>query len=169
MWTFACCGENVGDQHIATYLEDHLSGAVGGITMLEVLRDEHLNHPLGGFATELLAEIEADKITLQKLMEQLGLTSSTPKEAAAWIAAKVSRVKLGYSVAGEFGVFEALEALSLGILGKRALWRALEVSSPSGLHDFDFKQLVARAETQHAQVEEYRLKYAMSALFAVPK
>ena len=106
--------------------------------------------------------MEADKETLGGPMDTLSIGSSASKEVVAWIAAKVSRVKLGYSVAGEFGVFEALEILSVGILGKRALWRALAAcSAPDDrFRGVDFDRLIFRAEAQLVQVEEYRLRYA---------
>jgi hypothetical protein len=55
-----------------------------------------------------------------------------------------------------------LEFLSLGITGKLKLWRALEVATTSNprLRGLDFHQLAARAETQHAQVENWRLQVA---------
>ncbi len=40
---------------LATYLQDHLAGAMAGIEILEALRDQHAGEPLGSFATEMLA------------------------------------------------------------------------------------------------------------------
>jgi hypothetical protein len=62
--------------------------------------------------------------------------------------------------------FEALEFLALGNHGKLALWRALAEIGPADprLTDMDFDQLAARAETQHAKVEERRLEAARTAL-----
>jgi hypothetical protein len=58
-----------------------------------------------------------------------------------------------------------LETLGLGILGKAALWRtlALLAENDARLTDLDFQELIARAEAQHAQVEEGRLLVARTA------
>jgi hypothetical protein len=155
---------------LATYVHDHLAGAVVAITLLEGLRDQHADTPLGPFAAELLAEVAADRAVLQGLAERVGAGSSGLKEVTAWLGEKVSRVKLRRRAPGGLGTFEALEALALGILGKRALWRALAVvaAADARLGGVDFDHLTARAQAQHAQVEERRLEAAGSALRAVP-
>ncbi len=83
---------------------------------------------------------------------------------------KVSRFKLRHAGAGKFGMLEALEALALGIVGKQALWRALSVIAPTNLRvrGEDFDVLAARAQAQHARVEEHRLQVARIALRATP-
>ena len=153
---------------LETYLEDHLAGAAGAIQLLEALRDRHAAEPVGRFAAEILAEVEADRETLRGLAARLGGGSHPVKEAAAWLAEKAARLKLGREIAGELGAFEALEALALGIQGKRALWCALAVASTfdARLRSVDLDGLIARAESQHARVEEFRLALAPSALGA---
>jgi hypothetical protein len=84
------------------------------------------------------------------------------KAISAWVAEKVSRLKLKRDASDDLGTFEALEFLALGIQGKLALWRALAVVSPGDarLRHMDFDYLAARAETQHSQVEERRIEAA---------
>jgi hypothetical protein len=93
------------------------------------------------------------------------------KEATAWVGEKVSRFKLRHARSGEVGTLEALETLALGILGKRALWRALSVIAPTDVRvrGEDFDALAARALAQHARVEERRLQVAGTALRAAPE
>lgn len=151
-----------------TYLHDHLAGAVVAIELLEVLRDQHAGEPLGQFAGDLLVEVEADRTVLRRLAERVGAESNPVKEATAWVGEKVTRLKLGRQAAGEFGTFEALEALALGILGKLALWRALKgvADQDDRLRELDLDRLAARAEAQHARVEERRLEAARRVLRA---
>jgi hypothetical protein len=150
---------------LETYLEDHLAGANAGIELLESLRDAYETEPLGVFAERLRHEIEADRRTLRGRVERAG-GPNRMKEATAWLAEKVSRAKLGRLTKGDLGTFEALEALSLGILGKRALWKALAEAAPGDarLGGMDFPALIASAESQHASVEEQRLALARRAL-----
>lgn len=155
----------MNQQPLATYLHDHLAGAVAGTHLLEHLRDEHLGEALGQFAAELLAEIEEDRAILQQIAEHVGAGSSPLKEATAWVGEKLSRLKLGGAKAS-LGTFETLETLGLGILGKLALWRALAVVAADDprLRGFDLQRLAERARQQHARVEEHRLQVAVLAL-----
>jgi hypothetical protein len=151
---------------LATYLHDHLAGAVVAINVLEALRNQHDGEPLGQFAAGLLVEVEADRAVLQRVAERVGARSSGLKEATAWLGEKVSRLKLRRRAARGLGTFEALESLALGILGKLALWRALAVvaAADARLRGVDFDHLAARAQAQYAQVEERRLEAARTAL-----
>jgi hypothetical protein len=114
---------------LATHVHDHLAGARGAVTLLEILWDQYAGEPLGLFAVELLAEVEADRTALQGVANRVEAGSNALKEAITWLGGKVSRMKFGRHANGQLGTFEALEALALGILGKQALWRALAVWS----------------------------------------
>lgn len=127
------------------------------------MRDQYLGEPLGHFASELLIEVQADNNILQDLADRLGSTGGL-KKVAAWLDEKVSRTKLKHG-GDDFGTFEALELLALGIQGKLALWRALAAISPGDtrLSHLNLAQLLSRAETQHTQAEERRLEAAHNA------
>lgn len=150
---------------LATYLHDHLAGSTFGIDLIKSLRDQYSGEPLGNFAEDLLAEIEEDREILKSIIDEVGKGSLDLKEAAAWMAEKVSRFKLQRDHPGGLGTFEALETLGLGILGKLSLWRALRVIGEIDprVQGHDFEQLAARAQAQHARVEEFRLQVARTA------
>lgn len=61
-----------------------------------------------------------------------------------------------------------LETLSLGIEGKRMLWKALQqvTQASSGAAGVDFDHLIARAEAQRAEIEPFRLEAAGEGLAA---
>ena len=149
---------------LTTYLQDHLAGAIHAIELLKAMRDHFAGEPLGAFAAEMLAEIESDRDLLAKLTKRVGGSAGGVKEWGAWLSEKVSRLKLKHGSADGLGTFEALEFLVIGIHGKRALWRAMEVvaSFDSRLRDIDFTELIARAEKQHQKAEERRLACAHS-------
>jgi hypothetical protein len=144
------------------YLHDHLAGSAAAIDLLETLSKERAGQPLGHFASGLLAEIKADRDTLRQLADRVGRTASPLKEAAAWFAEKVSRLKLNHDSENGLGTLEALEFLALGIQGKLAMWRALGSAQNSDprLQGMNFEQLAARASSQHDRVEERRLDFA---------
>lgn len=152
---------------LATYLEDHLAGAASAIDLLERLRDDHRNEPVGRLAAEILVEVEEDHRTLEELARRVDGGPHPVKDAAARLAEKVSRLKLSHG-AGPLGVLESLEFLALGVWGKRALWRAL-ATSPRPLPGLDLVALdglIARAESQHDRIEAERLEAAKSSLAA---
>jgi hypothetical protein len=142
---------------LVTYLQDHLAGARFAVTLLEDLVAQEVDLQTADVAKLLLPEIEKDQNVLQDLITRLNADRSTLKEATAWLTQKASRAKLNL---GEcFGIFESVELLSLGVLGKKALWKTLrelrEVNSiMSGL---DVETLVQRAERQHERLEQLRL------------
>src|SRR4051812_9798913 len=149
---------------LQTYLQDHLAGALQAIELLKAMRDHFAGKALGTFAGEMLAEIESDRDVLAQIAKSAGGSPGGLKEWGAWLAEKVSRLKLKHGSDDGLGTFEALEFLVLGIHGKQALWRALEVSSSFDprLQGVDFHKLLARAESQHQRVEEKRLACAQS-------
>jgi hypothetical protein len=149
---------------LPTYLQDHLAGALHAIELLKAMRDHFAEEPLGQFADQILGEVEADREVLARLTEHAGGTAGGVKEWGAWLAEKVSRLKLKHGSPDGLGTLEALEFLVMGIHGKWALWRALAVvaSFDSRLQGVDFADLIARAEKQHQRVEERRLACAQS-------
>jgi hypothetical protein len=154
---------------LATYLQDHLAGAMHAIELLKAMRDHHAGQPLGDFAAELLTQVQSDRESLARLTERAGGTPGGAKELTAWLAEKVSRLKLKHGTTDGLGTFEALEFLVLGIHGKWALWRALGAvaANDSRLEGIDFEHLTARAEAQHQATERCRLDWARTVL-AVP-
>jgi hypothetical protein len=159
-------------EHLATYLNDHLAGATMAIELLQHLERTHAGDAVSRFAAELRLAIESDREQLQALMEHLGIAESRTRQATAWMAEKLTRLKLRMDdlKGGEFRLFEALEALSLGIEGKQALWMALSATSevsPS-LQTLDYDTLIARADEQRERVELKRLELAPRTLAPDP-
>ena len=151
---------------LATYLHDHLAGAKAGIDLLEAMRDHQKDQELRDFAVYLLAEVQADRDTLGHLAEKVGSGSNVLKEFAGWFSEKATRLKLGQGSGEDFGTFEALEFLALGVRGKMAMWQALDVAAASDtrLAGYDFKRLAASADSQYQKVEQQRLQAARAAL-----
>jgi len=152
---------------LAIYLNDHLAGATGGVELARRLRasnrgDEDFGSPLA----ELCAEIEADRTTLEQVMERLEIRRDPVKPAAAWVAEKLGRLKLNGRLRGysPLSRLVELEALAIGVNGKMRMWTALEYTLGSSVPGFDFKQLCERAMRQRSALEELHLEAAVRAL-----
>ena len=107
-------------------------------------------------------EIDEDRQTLRRLVTDLGFTGSKPNEVVAWAAEKVGRLKRNGQLRGYSPLSRVLEleALSVGIAGKLALWETLERVPDPGrrLRAFELHHLIERALRQREEVEQLRLE-----------
>ncbi len=150
--------------HLTEYLNDHLAGSVGALELLDRLVEAYQGKPLERVLRDLRDDIHADQEQLKSLIEKLGATESTVRKAGAWLVEKLSRPKLdlGNESPDEFGLLLALEALVIGITGKRSLWRALHSASRNvpELARLDYSGLEKGAIEQCERVEAKRLEVA---------
>jgi len=149
---------------LSDYLNDHLAGSVAALELLDRLVETYTGKPLERFFRELRDDIRADQEQLEGLIAKLGIKESTVRKAGAWIAEKISRPKIDLEAdsKSDLGLFLALEALVLGITGKRSLWRALGSASRAvpELARLDYSGLEKRAIDQCERVEARRLEIA---------
>jgi len=154
------------------YLNDHLAGATAGVELAQQAATEYGGTDLGSFFVDLVAQIHYDQVTLEDLMRRVGTRANPIKQAGAWIMEKVTRLKLSGRTGGapELNLLLTLETLQLGVEGKRGLWKALKeiTGSHAAIAAFDLDGLIARAESQIAELEGQRLKAAKAALAATP-
>ncbi len=151
--------------HLQSYLNDHLAGATTGLELIEFLISTHAGEPQALFFEDLRREVEADQKTLRDLISHLGFEPGTTRQAAAWTMEKLARIKflLAGPSKGNLGELEAMEALAMGIEGKKALWAALTVvTDVPPLQALDLAQLQQRAGEQRARLEVLRLEAARS-------
>jgi hypothetical protein len=158
----------MADEHIATYLNDHLAGSVVALELLDHLMATHSEADLTAFFRQLRADIAADRDELEGLMQSLNISESRTRKASAWMAEKVTELKLRFDdpEGGPLQLFESLEALSLGIEGKRSLWIALTAAAETtpSLRILDYERLKQRAQEQRDRVETLRIDTARQAL-----
>ena len=151
-------------EDLSDYLNDHLAGSVAALELLDRMIEACKGKSLERFLRQLREDIHQDQEKLKELIEKLGVSESTVRKTGAWIAEKLTRPKLDFGEGSkeEIGVFLALEALLLGITGKRSLWRALQCASRTlpALARLDYSGLEKRAIEQCEQVEARRLEIA---------
>ena len=154
----------MGRNHLATYLHDHLSGAGGAIELVGQLLTVFASEPVAEVLKVLHRELLDERRQLEGLAAHYPLATAAPRKAVAWLAEKGLEAKLALDGFGEqsFRLFEALEALSIGIAGKRLLWRTLaqEAATEPQLVGPAYAQLIAQAVRQRRSVEPMRQKAA---------
>lgn len=157
-------------KQIGTYLNNHLAGSTTALELLEQLETTHTGTDLAQFFVILRADVLADRRELESLMQRLNITKNSLRQAAAWLAEKVTQLKLRLdSPADEaLRLLEALELVSVGIEGKRVLWQSLAVASENvpELQGVDYEHLLQRSERQQRRVEAVRLEAAKAAFGA---
>jgi len=146
------------------YLNDHLAGSVAAIELLDDLVEHHSEDRFARIFRELRDDIRADQETLRDLIRKLGAKESALRKAAAWVAEKLGRAKIG-DADESAGLLQALEAMALGITGKQLLWRSLTTIAPNfpALQGTDFSKLEKRARDQFERVETLRIQLVREA------
>jgi hypothetical protein len=156
--------------HLATYLNDHLAGAVGAIQLLGHLAAAQAGTALEPVLTEVRAEVATDRQELEALVARLQIAESRPRQATAWLAEKTTQLKLLLDdpSGGPLRLLEGLEGVAIGIEGKLALWRSLAsvAADVPELQGVDYERLRQRGQDQRQRVEVMRLEAAKAALGA---
>jgi hypothetical protein len=161
------------DNPLECYLNDHLAGSCGAISMIEELACRQEDETGKHFFEGLKSSVEKDQELLRELLKKAGMEESKTMQVAGGITARAGKLKLMWEGLdpGELGMFEALEMLALGIQGKRILWVMLGDIAPlypewSGV---DFNDLELQAIRQRDAVEVRRLDAGRHALPAAER
>lgn len=145
-----------------SYLNDHLAGSVSALELIEHWAHLHKGSPLGAFFSQIEIDVRADQSALRDLMHHLNVEESGLRQAGAWAAEKVGRVRLMIAGGeqGSLGLLLTLEGLIMGIAGKKLLWRSLAAANLAELNGHDFRELERRAEQQIDRIEAERIRAA---------
>jgi len=162
---FGRVGSGNMNDPLATYLHDHLAGSSFAVELLENLVAEYAGTSSGEVARELLEQVLIDRKPLEQLIARVGEANPDLYDALGWIGERVSRIKLKHDDPAGIGALQAFETISLGILGKRALWDALRVrkNADSRLAGPDYDALIGRAEQRFQRANQHRLERTVSA------
>lgn len=156
------------DKLLRIYLNDHHAGATAGSELSRRCLKNNLGTAYESFLRDLTRTIQEDRSELETLMESLGMASDRLKQAGAWMAERVGRLKLNGQITGYSPLSRLweLEGLKLGVSGKLSLWKSLKqvADHDSRLAITDFDKLITRAEEQLVGLEEHRLMAAAEAL-----
>jgi hypothetical protein len=153
---------------LGIYLNDHLAGSTVGLELAKRARGQNRDSDYGEFLGTITDEIQDDRDTLKRIMDDLGIRKDPAKVAAGWIGEKAGRLKLNGQLTGysPLSRLVELEALALGVTGKLALWKSLRLLADSepALDGPALERLIERAERHQRGLEERRLSAAREAL-----
>ena len=144
------------------YLQDHLAGATGGVELARRARGANEGTPYGEPLARLADDIEADRRSLESLLDDLGFGADRAKNLAFWMGEKAGRLKLNGQLTGYSPLSRMieLEGLITGVNGKRSLWLTLRELAETGaepkLDAERIQRLVDRAEQQLGTLHDLR-------------
>ena len=155
-------------RRLGTYLNDHLAAATGGHELAKRAAAANTGSEYGIFLEGLAGEVAEDRETLRAVIRALGIREDPLKKAGGWAGEKLGRLKTNGQLTGysPLSRLVELEALAVGIEGKRSLWLALAhvLGADRRLDGFDLEALTQRARSQRERLEPYRLSAAAEAL-----
>jgi hypothetical protein len=154
-------------KHLAVYLKDHLAGSQAGLEILEHIEAEHGVGRIAEITSRIRREIEGERTVLTQLLAELDASTSVPRRVAGWMSEKALELKLIADDPGNgaLRLFEAVEAIKLGVHGKLGLWKALAANAKEIplLGTIDYERLIRQAEEQEALLEILRLEASRAA------
>jgi hypothetical protein len=144
-------------QALVAYLRDHLSGSDMALRVAHRLGSTHWGTEDGTLFRRLSEELEEERSVVRALLTRLGASGRSLKRAAGYASGAVLSVTAG-GQPGDLSLLRTLEALAIGVQGKRCLWRALQSlrGVPSTLDGVNFAELEAKAVRQWEAIEERR-------------
>jgi hypothetical protein len=152
------------------YLNDHLAGAAAGVRLANRAARSNRGNALGRYLSGLAEELEAARAGLVSIMERLGVAPDPIRQVAVRVAEIAGRAKLNGRITSysPLSRLEELEFLSLGLEGQISMWRSLQEVQPKlpAIADADFAALIANAEGQRKQIEDFRARAARQALLS---
>ena len=153
--------------HLAVYLNDHLAGSQGALDLMQRLAEDEEHTWVNDTVAEVRAEVAEERAQLEALMDRLQIDKSRSRQVTGWFAEKAAQLKLRIDDPsdGDLRLFESLEAITLGLTGKLALWRALEAVAEHlpAIRGIDYAHYAEQSEEQRRRVEELRIRAAKKA------
>ncbi|RAJ40068.1 hypothetical protein K353_03556 [Kitasatospora sp. SolWspMP-SS2h] len=149
---------------LSIYLNNHLAGAEAGTRRARRIADAHPGPDQGEALRQLAADIACDAASLRRVMRELGVRERRPYAWLGRVGELAGLVKPNGAVLRRSPLTDLveLEALRLGVLGKRQLWAVLadRFGADSRVDRSRLDELVERADRQAHLLEELRLRAA---------
>lgn len=153
-----------GESLLATYLNDHLAGATGGLDLFRWVAGAHRGTPAGDVLAQLAREVEQERAVLLEVMRAVDARVRHAKVLGGWLAEKVLRFTVhgGFLPRSPLSTVLELESLHLAVLGKRAAWQLLRALAEHDdrLDAGMLEDLARRAEEQAAVLDDLRITAA---------
>jgi len=154
----------IDEGRLVNYLQDHYAGSAAGIELFRRAADQQTDPVARTTLTEMAAQVEEERDTLERFLEVIGAKPDPVKNAAAWVAEKIGRFKPNGELIRRSPLSDVieLETLRLAVEGKASGWRVLrQLAEDDGKFDaVELDRLLAAADDQMEQLESLRMSAA---------
>lgn len=135
---------------LGLYLSDHLTGATAGVARLERMAKAYADTHMGADLARIARETRDERRFLRDLLSTLEFRRRRHRQAAAWVAERVGRLKTnGRPLGSPMTPVLEIELMRSAIMGKLGGWETLAELAPElGLPREQFQRLAARAREQ---------------------
>ncbi len=135
------------------YLEDHASGADVGLAIASRLEQAHRGTEIAAVMAKMSEDIRSERSIVTDALERLDAPPDLVRRAMGMVGS-LGRIASSLPFMPEPSLLEDLEALAIGVWGKRLLWGALGrvQESEGGFDGIDLDELAAKAEEQEKQI-----------------
>jgi hypothetical protein len=158
---------------LATYCNDHLAASAGGIELVSRMLGEHRGTDHEGPLRQLLGELREEKTSLTAMVRAMGFPVREYKQAAAWVAEKLSRAKLNGRLFSRSPLSDLVEFefLASAVRGKRSGFETLrEVAEiEPRLDKAELDRLIEQANRQYTWLTRVRREVAASVFGGRPE
>jgi hypothetical protein len=168
----AISARHTGAELLGIYLNDHLAGATGGTELARRVAATRRDEEAGDALLRFAADAAADRSALLEMMAALDVPVRAYKVYAGWIGEKAGRLKLNGRLLARspLSSLEELEIMRLGVEGKAAGWRTLQLLADTDprVDRARLAELIARAESQLELLENLRVRAARAVVGQAP-
>ena len=139
----------MNEKRFASYLNDHLGGSEAALKITERLVEQHGEDEIGAYMRTLKVEIEEGRAAIRTALDILGEDESVLARSVGAVGGMLTWLRDAAPVGSAPTLLEDLEALAIGVWGKRLLWGTLARAST-----YDPRLAVLDADRLAAQAEE---------------
>lgn len=139
------------------YLEDHVAGADVGLRIASRLEHDYPGTQVAVVMTRMSGDIRTERAIVVDALGRLD-ASPDPVRRAMGLVGSLGRLAGSLPFVPGPSLLEDLEALAVGVWGKRLLWGALGrvQESEGGFDGIDLDALASAAEEQEKELLELR-------------
>lgn len=151
------------------YLSDHLTGSAAGLSRIRQMAENYAGSPMAETLRQIAHEIDDEKDRLERLIETLGLRPLRHRQALAWTAEKLGRLKLNGRVltTSPMTPLLELELMRSAVIGKLGLWETLtEIGAELGEDPEEFRGRADRTRSQADRLDDLHARVRGDALRA---
>jgi hypothetical protein len=147
----------VNEREFHRYLQSHAAGSAVALAVADRLAGKHAGTETGTVMQALADDIRSEQQIVRDALERLPIQADLLRRAFGVLGA-AGRLAGSLPLVPEPSLVEDLEALAVGVWGKRLLWGALArvAESEGGFDGVDLDALAAKAEDQEREILRLR-------------